>query len=144
MTTALKALADVQAFLPEVRWVHGDDLCDCAFQRIGEWTNPYIGRTLRVRLCCIWKEIYAQYPQFVEEVPAYWDDNAGAFLPVTMDWDVADSAMPRALWYRQLAARTGKPLEEIRREYANKQPPGPVVGGRKSGEWIESKTRRVP
>ena len=107
--------------LPEVRWIHGDDLCDCTFQRIGWWTNPYIGKTLTVRLCCIWAEIYKQYPEFVQEIDAF--DYSGEFLIGTANWDGELHDMPRYLWYRQLATRTGKSLEQIRIEYRDKEPP---------------------
>src|SRR3990167_2977648 len=60
---------------PTVHWLLGDDLCDCTFQRVGEWANPYLGKTLRVRMCCIWAELYKQYPQFVQEIPAFYDAN---------------------------------------------------------------------
>ena len=29
--------------IPGVEWEYHDDLCDCTYQRIGFWTNPYIG-----------------------------------------------------------------------------------------------------
>ena len=115
--------------LPEVRWTHGDDLCNCTFQRIGEWTNPYLGRTLRVRFCCIWKELYKQYPEFVQEIPAYWDDNESAFIPTPMDWDSEDAEMPKHLWHRQVAIREGKALEQVRQELRGKTPPQPVARG---------------
>ena len=109
--------ADVLAAMgnvPEVHWLQGDDLCDCTFQRVGEWTNPYLGKTLRVRLCCIWGEIYKQYPQFVQDIDAYYDLNRHEWVPEQREWDSTDSDMPLALWYRQEAIRQGKPLQEVR------------------------------
>ena len=109
--------ADVLAAMgnvPEVHWLQGDDLCDCTFQRVGEWTNPYLGKTLRVRLCCIWGEIYKQYPQFVQDIDAYYDLNRHEWVPEQREWDSTDSDMPLALWYRQEAIREGKPLQDVR------------------------------
>ena len=109
--------------LPEVRWMHGDDLCDCSFQRIGEWTNPYIARTLRVRFCCVWAELLKQYPQYVEEIPAFYNYNEDKFETEPWAWDSDDSDMPRGLWYRQIHAVTGRPLEEIRKRFGSMEPP---------------------
>lgn len=114
--------------IPEVRWVHGDDECDCTFQRIGEWTNPYIARTLRVRFCCIWAELYKQFPQFVQEIPAYYDQNTGMLINEPAEWD-GDTDMPRHLWYRQLAVQIGIPVSEARRLFEKHEPPKGVAGG---------------
>lgn len=106
--------------LPEVHWLQGDDLCDCTFQRIGEWTNPYLGKTLRVRLCCIWGEIYKQYPQFVQDVDAYYDLNRNDWVAGQQEWDSMDSDMPLPLWYRQIAIRERRPLQEVRDQYSQR------------------------
>ena len=103
--------------LPEVHWQTDDDLCNCTFQRIGEWTNPYLGETLRVRLCCIWKELYKMFPQFVQEVKASYDVNRHKWQPEVQEWDSSEVDMPLPIWYRQLARKTGKPLNEIRDVY---------------------------
>jgi hypothetical protein len=103
--------------LPEIHWLPGDDLCDCAFQRIGQWTNPYIARTLRVRMCCLYKEMAKQFPQFFQEIPAYYDSNRHAWRREPQEWDSDEADMPVYLWYRQMAAISGKPLDEIRRRY---------------------------
>ena len=108
--------------IPEIRWVHGDDLCSCTFQRIGEWTNPYIARTLRVRMCCIWAELYKEYPQFVQEIPAFYDYNADRFETEPMLWNGEDD-MPAALWHRQLAVMRREPVEEVRRRFEGIEPP---------------------
>lgn len=113
------------AEIPNIEWVHGDDLCDCTFQRIGEWTNPYIGETLRVRFCCIWEDLFKKYPQFVQRIHAYFDGKS--FHTGAMRWNVEEAAMPRALWHRQLAHVTGKSLGDIREEFNGQKPPGPVV-----------------
>ena len=102
---------------PEVVWINGDDLCNCAFQRIGQWTNPYIGETLEVRLCCIWEELYKQYPEHVRRTQGFWNDNTGKFEAGTRDWDSDESDMPLYLWYRQLARRSGRDLNSVRDEY---------------------------
>lgn len=106
--------------LPKVRWCEGDDLCDCTFQRIGEWTNPYLARTLRVRLCCIWKEIYKQYPQHVQEIPAYWSQDLHRWETKPQAWNSPKADMPKGLWYRALAAKEGKPLAAIREQYKDR------------------------
>lgn len=119
-----RAAADVVAalgVLPETVWVHGDDACDCTFQRIGRWTNPYLGQTLEVRMCCIWDELYKLFPQHVRSTPAYLtgDDE---WLEGTRAWD-GETEMPRAIWYRQIARETGRSLAEVRSEYARMTPP---------------------
>lgn len=108
--------------LPEIRWMHGDDLCDCTFQRIGEWANPYIGRTLRIRFCCVWAEILKDHPQHVQEIPGYWDENAERFDTEPMAWNGEDE-MPRGLWHRQIQTVTGLPLEAIRDKFRDHNPP---------------------
>lgn len=94
------------AELPDVRWQSGDDLCDCTYQRIGHWTNPYLAETLEVRMCCIWAELYKQFPQFVRNVPAYWNENAQRWETEPATWN-ADIDMPAAMWHRQLARKYG-------------------------------------
>lgn len=113
--------------IPEIEWTHGDDLCDCTFQRIGQWTNPYLGRTLRVRFCCIWAELHKQYPQFVQEIPAYCDLNTGQFDSRPAEWDSEDSDMPRALWHRHMAVKLGLPLADIRKMLEGENPPKAVL-----------------
>ena len=109
--------------IPEIEWEHGDDLCDCTFQRIGTWTNPYIGRSLKVRLCCIWAEIYKQYPQFVQEIPAYYDLSKKTYESKPRDWDAEDSDMPKALWHRHVAVLTRTPLTRVRELLDGQEPP---------------------
>ena len=114
--------------MPEIEWQHEDDLCDCVFQRVGFWTNPYIARTLEVRMCCIWADIYKQYPQFVREIPAsanYNNDDVYEVKPV--EWDSEGSDMPRAIWYRQLAVQHSLPLSAIRVMYENEESPKAVL-----------------
>ena len=107
--------------LPEAAWLHGDDACDCTFQRIGLWKNPYIGETLEVRMCCIWAELYKLFPQFVRVTPAYltgddeWDTSV-------REWD-GEHDMPRDIWYRQRARIEGLMLTEVREKYATQSPP---------------------
>ena len=109
--------------LPEITWQHDDDLCDCTFQRIGQWTNPYLGRTMRVRFCCVWAEILKDYPQYVEEIPAFYNYNEDKFEDAVWEWDSKDADMPRAIWYRQIQTITGRPLDEIRMRFRDKEPP---------------------
>lgn len=118
---------------PEMRWKVGDDLCDCTFQRIGDWTNPYIGKTLRVRLCCLWKELAKNYPDLVEMIPFYYDQNNDVYLPKPLPWDSDGMDMPRDIWYRQLETQTGLSLQEIRNAYWNKEPPKRVAKRSRNG-----------
>lgn len=106
--------------VPEVRWLTGDDLCDCLFQRIGDWTNPYIGRTHRVRLCCEWGEL--SNPQYVQEIPAYHSENEDLYYTEPREWD-GETDMPRYLWIRQVAVQMGIPVSEAREALKDQQPP---------------------
>lgn len=117
---ALAILAQT-AGIPEIHWLPDDDACDCWFQRIGEWTNPYLGRTLRVRLCCLWGELYKQYPQFVQEIPAAYDVNRHKWVREPAEWDSEDVDMPRPIWYRHLAQQQGRPVGDIRQEYSKRR-----------------------
>lgn len=105
--------------LPDVIWRDHDDLCDCEFQRICQWTNPYLGSTHEVRLCCIWGELYKMFPQFVRDIPAWFDINRQKWVPTAMAWNGEDE-MPKAIWYRHLARAQGRSVAEIRTEYADK------------------------
>ena len=107
-TVGTDALMEAMALIaaePAVHWVHGDDLCDCTFQRIGSFTNPYLGKTLKIRLCCIWEKIYEQFPEFVQRIDGYWDDNTLTYNTEPKEWDAADWDMPKHLWNRQTAIR---------------------------------------
>lgn len=119
--------------MPEIVWSTGDDLCDCTFQQIGSWTNPYLGRTLRVRLCCIWSHIWADFPEFVQEIPAYYNHNTDRWDTDPMDWNLEGSDMPKHLWHRQLAVLTGLTLPEVRDTFENESPPKAVSDGTRSG-----------
>ena len=110
------ALADT---LPEDFWNVQDDLCDCVYQRIGMWTNPYLAETLEVRLCCIWAEFEKQFPHFVRRTSAYKDGNANAWATEPMDWNGEDE-MPKAIWYRQLARKENRSVAEVRADYVDK------------------------
>ena len=104
---------------PSTFWDCQDDLCDCTYQRIGMWTNPYLAETLEVRMCCIWAELYKMFPQFVRVTPAYLDGNAKAWATEPMAWN-GEAEMPKAIWYRQLARQQGRTVEDIRAEYSEK------------------------
>lgn len=83
-------------------WDVNDDLCDCTYQRIGYWNNPYIGETLETRLCCVWAEFEKQWPQFFRRTqiePATWN---------------GETDMPRSLYVRQLANALGTSTTEAR------------------------------
>lgn len=108
--------------IPEVRWTNQDDLCDCTFQRIGEWTNPYLGSTLRVRFCCVWEEFQRQWPQHFEVIDAGYDHNTGEYVREPMEWN-GEADMPRSFWYRQIQKITGQSLDRIRAQYGDQEPP---------------------
>jgi hypothetical protein len=127
---ALEQALEIIEGLSTEQWTHEDDLCDCTFQRIGYWYNPYIGESLEVRMCCIWKELYKQFPEFVrtsKHEPAEWNGEAD---------------MPRSVWHRQLANSTGVSITEAR-EMNIEAPKGkprqakPRMLLQWSGEWIE-------
>ena len=111
--------------IPGIEWDVGDDLCDCTFQRIGFWTNPYLGATLRMRFCCLWRELAKQYPEFIQEVPAFFNYNTRKYEEQPWEWN-GEFDMPRAIWYRQIASKTGRALPDIREEYADQEPPKAV------------------
>lgn len=119
------AVADVVAamgVLPEAFWTNQDDGCDCTYQRIGMWTNPFLGETLEVRMCCIWAELYKLFPQHVRVTSAFNNYNTGEWEPELRDWD-GDDDMPAAIWYRHLARKHGVTVAEAREQYAHLSPP---------------------
>ena len=94
-----QALAIINA---QETWDVNDDLCDCVYQRVGYWNNPYVGETLEVRLCCVWAEFEKQWPQFFRRTqmePAEWNGEAD---------------MPKSLFVRQIAHSEGIPVSEAR------------------------------
>ena len=107
------------AALPDVQWTHEDDLCDCTFQRIGMWKNPYMMETLEVRMCCIWAELYKQFPDFVRVIPGYYNDNTKEWETKPWEWD-GEIQMAKATWYRHLARKENRSVAEVRAEYAEK------------------------
>ena len=117
--------------IPEIRWSHGDDLCDCPLQNIAESTNPYTAATMRIRLCCIYKRMSEdpRYADLIQMIPAYYDENSDLFETEPMEWNVEDSDMPGYLWYRQVAAQSGRPLEEVRDRLQHLKPPKAVPKG---------------
>lgn len=118
------------AAIPEFHWEHGDDLCDCSFQRISYWMNPYLGETEKIRLCCLYKELEDSFPHLFQHIKGYWDENENEWIMGQMEWNGEDD-MPRALWNRQLAIREGLPVEVIRERTRLLEPPkghpNPVV-----------------
>jgi hypothetical protein len=133
--------------LPDVQWKMHDDLCDCVYQRIGLWTNPYIAETLEVRMCCIWAKLYEQFPDQVRTIPAFWNYNSEEWVTEPMEWN-GETAMPRSVWYRQLARQQGRTIAEVRAEYASQEPPQGKVRGESiplwvqfSGEWVAIEMR---
>ena len=99
--------------LPDVQWKVHDDLCDCVYQRIGMWTNPYLAETLEVRMCCIWAKIYELFPEYVRNVPAFWDYNADEWVTEPAEWNGEDD-MPAAIWHRQIARKQDISVAEAR------------------------------
>lgn len=105
---------------PAKHWILGDDLCDCLFQRIWDTNNPHIGRTLRVRECCLWKTLYEQYPEYVQVLP-YYDPNRHIYVSEPEPWNSDEMDMPVYLWHRQLAIEQGKTVAQIREDYAGRE-----------------------
>lgn len=105
--------------LPSIEWLHEDDLCDCTFQRIGLWKNPYLAETLEVRMCCIWENLYRQYPDQVRKIPGYWNENTKTWITEPWAWD-GEADMPKPLWYRQLARQQDRSVADIRAEYTDR------------------------
>src|SRR3989304_4838306 len=81
--------------LPDTQWDHEDDLCDCTYQRIGLWKNPYLAETLEVRMCCIWAELYKQFPGFVRTIPGYSSVNPNGRATESGE-RIGEAEMPRA------------------------------------------------
>ena len=107
------------ADLPDVQWKHDDDLCDCVFQRIGLWKNPYLATTQEIRLCCVWAELGKQYPDFVRTIPGYFNENTQQWETNPWEWN-GEAEMPKAIWYRHLARKFGRPVADVRAEYAER------------------------
>ena len=107
------------AGLPDVQWQHDDDLCDCVFQRIGMWKNPYLATQHEIRLCCVWAELGKQYPDFVRTIPGYFNENTKEWETEPYAWN-GEADMPKAIWYRSLARQQGRTVGDIRAEYAEK------------------------
>lgn len=105
--------------LPDMEWNNQDDLCNCIYQRVGMWKNPYLAETLEVRLCCVWGKLAEQYPDAVRTIPGYFNENSQEWMTQPIAWD-GESEMPKAIWYRHLARKFDRPLSEIRAEYADK------------------------
>jgi hypothetical protein len=121
-----------------------DDECDCLFQRIGWWTNAHLGRTMEFRLCCAWAKLIELHPElaaFVREIPAHDNPNTGQYETEPLAWNGEDD-MPRGLWYRQLAAKTGLPLPEVRREYDHLEPPKGDRGKAKMLRFLRDEAKR--
>lgn len=94
MSALTEAVELLSTLTKDVTWSHGDDLCDCTFQQLGTWTNPYIGKTMKVRMCCLWAELFKQYPEFVQ---------METFEPAA--WDNPEFDMPKHIERRQSATR---------------------------------------
>lgn len=112
----------------------GDDLCDCTFQLVYEATNPYIGKTQRVRVCCILAKVQEMFPEFVTLLDGWHDVGRQTLVETPLDWDNDTMAMPPRLWYRALAAKTGRPLADIRAEYSERIAERPGPGNRTTYE----------
>lgn len=127
------------ADFPEAMWTNQDDLCDCMYQRVGFWTNPYLAETLEVRFCCFWERWHKEHPELVRITPAYRDQNAKAWVPDPQQWN-GEFDMPAAIWYRQLAREQGRAVADIRAEYSQRLDEKPrgkprPVARRRQREW---------
>ena len=108
--------------MPEFTWTHGDDLCDCTFQRIGEWTNPYLARTRRVRVCCLEDRMLDGNEDLVQDIPGFFNDDTGLFETEPWVWNGEDD-MPEHLFMRQTAIIQGLSLDETRVKFEGVEPP---------------------
>ena len=108
--------------MPEFIWTHGDDLCDCTFQRIGEWSNPYLARTRRVRVCCLEDRMLEEHDDLVQDIPGYFNEDTGLFETEPWIWDGEDD-MPEHLFMRQTAIIKGLSLDETRVKFEGVEPP---------------------
>ena len=122
----LEALFFPEGEVPEISWVHGDDLCDCTFQRIGEISNPYLAHTEQIRYCCLMEELRGMFPHLFRSYEGYTNPNSRELTCDPVEWN-GDTDMPPALWHRQIQAITGKPLDEIRMKAG--PPPKGVIRG---------------
>lgn len=122
MTALSEATDIVGALFPEEFWNTNDDLCDCTYQRIGMWTNPYLAETLEVRMCCIWDKLYELFPGLVRVTPGFLNYNTNEWVTEPMEWN-GETDMPRAIWYRQLARNEGISVADAREKYRDQQPP---------------------
>lgn len=108
--------------MPEITWTHGDDLCNCTFQRIGDWANPYLARTRRVRVCCLESRMLEGNDDLVQDIPGYFNENTGEFDMEPWVWDGEDD-MPEHLFMRQTAIIQGLSLDETRVKFEGVEPP---------------------
>lgn len=134
------------AGIPDVIWRDHDDLCDCTFQRVCQWTNAHLGVTHEERLCCIWAKLHEMFPGCSRDIPAYFDINAQAFVPDVVPWN-GEFDMPPALFHRQIARLGGISVSEARdkaKELGLEPPKGkplpvkPTIIVRHEGEWREA------
>ena len=70
-------------------------------------------------MCCIWAELYKMFPQFVRVTPAYLDGNAKQWVTEPQEWN-GEAEMPKAIWFRHLARKEGRPVSEVRGDYAER------------------------
>lgn len=100
-----EALAIADAFGVSEEWDNQDDRCDCEYERIGYWFNPYIGAIQEKRICCIDKWMAEKFPEIAQffrrtqVTPAEWN---------------GETTMPRAIWVRQQANHLGVSIAEAR------------------------------
>lgn len=111
-------------------WDNQDDRCDCVYQRIGYWFNPYIGAIEEKRICCIDAKLREMWPELFRTSviePAEWN---------------GESDMPAAIWHRQLANHFGVSVSEAR-ALAGEPPKGRPIKVKPtfflpwSGDYIE-------
>ena len=124
---AARILDPVQ--IPDVHWIDGDALCDCLFQRIGDWNNSYLGRTQRLRICCMYERILDLVGRDLLQTMPYFDPNRATYRAETAPWDSETMDMPVAYWHRQLAVQQGKSLPQIREEYVGRENERPKAVG---------------
>jgi hypothetical protein len=142
LVPSISLLEGLVAGFPDLEWKHGDDLCDCVYQRIGMWKNVYLAQTHEIRLCCLFNDLAKLFPEHFRTFNGYLDDNSGEYITEPQPWNGEDD-MPKALWHRQLARLLDTDLPAARllgAEYGAPKGQGriapPTLFLRQDGDWV--------
>ena len=95
-----------------------DDECDCLFQNVQEYSNPYYNKTLRFRYCCLLAEFRKQWPHLFEEIEGWWDSERKMWRNEALDPGEQLKHMPGHLAehvsVRHEAAVTKEPIAVVK------------------------------